>query len=74
MRQSGQPTFSTTSAGDRNAQRKLVLDTCMNLRDQLINKTVRDTNTTSQADRVAMATYIVVAWYHNCDGSDRSRR
>ena len=56
--------FSTTSAGDRNARRKLVIDTYMILRDQLINKTVHDTNTTSQADRVAMeATYIVVAWY-----------
>ena len=43
IRQSGQPMFSTTSAGDRNARRKLVIDTYMILRDQLINKTVRDT-------------------------------
>jgi hypothetical protein len=74
IRQSGQPMFSTTSAGDRNARHKLVIDTYMILRDQLINKTVRDTNTTSWADRVAMATFLVVAWYHNCDGSDRRRR
>jgi hypothetical protein len=36
----------------------------------------RGTNTTSQADRVAMATFIVVNWYHKCDyhSSIRSRR
>jgi hypothetical protein len=36
-------------------------------RDQLINNTIRDTSTISQADRVAMVTYIIVVWYDQCD-------
>jgi hypothetical protein len=38
IRPNGQPTFSTTPARDATALRKLVMDTYMNLRDQLINR------------------------------------
>jgi hypothetical protein len=35
----------------------------MNLRDELVGRTVRDANTTSKADLVTMAAYTIVSWY-----------